>query len=62
MELRTNKVGHYIGKLKTKFPAIHLQGYWLLNLGFEIGDFYTVEERKGELIIRKTDKQHEQQG
>jgi toxic protein SymE len=36
--------------------AIHLQGKWLEDLGFEIGDIINVECRDGKLVITKADE------
>lgn len=47
---------------KKQAPCIRIEGKWLSDIGFNIGDYITVECCNGELIIRKDDarKQLEQ--
>lgn len=44
-ESRGNGEGRYV-------PMIRLRGRWLQKLGFRKGDRFTVEERRGELVVK----------
>jgi hypothetical protein len=50
MEDRTLKIHPCLAN--PRFPLIILQGKWLGNAGFKIGDYVKVGISEGELIIR----------
>jgi len=57
---RELKVYEAPGQSSRYRPCIRLQGQWLKNLGFNIGDKITVKEEVGRLIIELTEKDREE--
>lgn len=55
--MEERKLSVYKGSTKDyePIPRITLQGHWLEELGFSIGDKLNVICREGELIISKSD-------
>ena len=50
---RELKVYESNGTYGNVIPVIRLQGKWVKDAGFDIGDVIKVEVRKGELVIKK---------
>lgn len=51
MERRKLKVYQAPGSTIINTPCIRLQGRWLENLGFKVGDSIDVSEEEGRLVI-----------
>ncbi|MCD7724961.1 MAG: type I toxin-antitoxin system SymE family toxin [Clostridiales bacterium] len=55
-ENRNLTVGYASGRNYKETPVIRLQGQWLKELGFDIGNHVNVECQGGRLIITKEDE------
>ena len=53
---RNLTVGYVSGKDYREIPSIRLQGQWLQQFGFDIGNHVNVECQGGRLIITKADE------
>ncbi|CQR74959.1 hypothetical protein SOV_35530 [Sporomusa ovata DSM 2662] len=56
MSKRILKIYQSVAYSKPDVPCIMLQGYWLRELGFRIGNYILVEEGQGKLIIQLVEK------
>lgn len=57
MSKRILKIYQSVAYPKPDVPCILLQGYWLRELGFQIGNYILVEEGQCKLIIQLVDKE-----